>query len=104
MDAILLLAAGGVAWAVIWILVTLAQTLLYGALTCAAGVSCSYMAGLDTPAIFPIGDTYITISGIFAFLMLIAMFKFGSFFLQEASLAIPKLLNPFAPAPTSAKK
>lgn len=86
----------GMTIASLWLLVVLIQTILYGSLTCATGVSGLYIAScVKSPTLFTIGDMPIDTTGIVAFLLFIAMFKFGARFVFELKIAYGKIMHPF---------
>lgn len=97
MDLLLMCAAGGLIWIAAWILFVLLQTIIYGALTCATGLSGLYIGScVQSAEVFSIGDVTMTSSGIVAFLMMVATFKFLARFWVEASTALPRIVSPFS--------
>ena len=99
MDMILMLIGGGIVWLIVWTIYVLLQALLYGALTCATGVSGLYIGScVNSPEIFSVADIGMTSSGLAAFLLMVAMFKFGARFLEEFRTAFPRVLQPFGGA------
>lgn len=100
MELFIMLLAGGAIWAIIWVLYVLLQTLIYGSLSCATGLGGLYIGScVQSPDIFTFGDVTMTSSGIVAFLLMVATFKFLARFWMEASTAFPRIISPFsAPA------
>lgn len=99
MELALLMVTGAAVWAALWILFILLQTLLYAALTCATGFGGLYIGScVQSAELFVVNDVSVTSSGIIAFLLMVAAFKFLGRFWLEASTAMPRILHPFSAA------
>lgn len=98
-NAIQLLAMGGVLWAFVWVLYTLVWTLLYGALA-ATTATCglSLASCVDTPTLFTVSNVGMSPSGIAAILLMVAGFHFLRIFFDEFRIAYRKIINPFSRA------
>ncbi|MGI9490961.1 MAG: hypothetical protein ACR2QF_00895 [Geminicoccaceae bacterium] len=93
MNVLMLLTVG----ASLWILYVLFNAIIYGALTCATGLSGFYIGScVQSGELFQLFDMAITSSGLVSFLLVVATFKFLSRFWEEAAIAIPRILNPFS--------
>lgn len=97
MEMILTVTAAGILWVTVWVIYVMIQTLIYGSLMCATGFGGIYIGSCVTsPDLFTFGDIALTSSGIVSFLLMVAAFVFLRKFWEEGSIAMARILNPFA--------